>query len=403
MERIYKDLMKEHLEENTQMVFLAGARQVGKTTLAKEAASLTHYFQYFNWDNLAHRQKLVSDANDIFEGLEFQKSASKKPIIVFDEIHKYKKWKSLIKGLYDTYRERARILVIGSAKLNIYKKGGDSLMGRYFLYRMHPLSVGEIIHKKAPEKYFLRKPFPIKQSQMENLLKFGGFPDPFLKKNVRYSNKWQLLRKDQLFKEDIQELARIQDLGLMEILYKMVQEQAGQLTSYTELSKKIGVTSPTIKAWISIFEELYYCFKVKPWHKNITRSLIKEPKLYLYDWSVIKDKGQRIENFVASHLLKATHFWTDSGLGSFDLFYLRDKNKREVDFLITKEDKPWILLEVKSNENKSLSNALTYFQKQTNAEFAMQLAYDMPYEEFDFRKLKRPMIVPMSTFLSQLP
>lgn len=403
MERLYKSIMQEHLKKDMQMIFLAGARQVGKTTLSKEAFSLTNHFQYFNWDNLEHREHILHSANSIFEAIDLDKISQKKPIIVFDEIHKYKKWKSLIKGLYDTYRERARIIVTGSAKLNIYKKSGDSLMGRYFLYRMHPLSVGEIIHKKAPPNSFLRSPSPIKPSQIDALLKFGGFPDPFLKKNKKYYNKWQLLRREQLFKEDLREMSRVQDIGLMEVLYQILQEQAGQLLSYTDLSKKIKVTSPTIKNWISIFEELYYCFKIKPWHKNITRSLIKEPKLYLYDWSLVKDKGQKIENFVASHLLKAIHFWVDNGLGSFELFFLRDKNKREVDFLITKEEKPWILIEVKSNEHKGLSNSLKYFQEQTKAPFAIQLAYDMPYQIFDFRKLKRPMIIPMISFLSQLP
>lgn len=308
----------------------------------------------------------------------------------------------MIKGLYDTYRERARIIVTGSAKLNIYKKSGDSLMGRYFLYRIHPLSIGEIIHKKVPNRYFLRPPTSIDQSQIDNLLKFGGFPDPFFKKNKKYYNEWQSLQKELLFK-DILELTRVQDIGLMEILYQILQEQAGQFLSYNELSKKVQVTSPTIKTWISTFEEIYYCFKVKPWHKNITRSLIKEPKLYLYDWSQVKDKGQRIENFVASHLLKAIHFWGDLGLGSFELYFLKDKSKREVDFLVTKEQKPWILIEVKSSENKQLSNELKYFQQQTQAPFAFQLAYDMPYEEIDFRKLKKPRVIPMVSFLSQLP
>lgn len=403
MERIYKAVIEEHLKDDTQMVFLAGARQVGKTTLAKETEKLTNYFQYFNWDNLVHKKQLLSNANNIFESIDLQKVSKKMPIVVFDEIHKYKKWKSLIKGLFDTYRERARIIVTGSAKLNIYKKSGDSLMGRYFLYRMHPLSIGEIIHKKAPDDYFLRKPSSIKPSQMNTLLEFGGFPDPFLKKNKRYYNRWQSLRREQLFKEDIRELTRVQDIALMEVLYKLLQEQSGQLLSYTSLSKKLQITSPTVKSWISIFEELYYCYKVKPWHKNITRSLIKEPKLYLYDWSQVKDKGQRIENFVASHLLKAVHFWVDTGLGHFDLFFLRDKDQQEVDFLITKDDKPWLLIEVKSSETKALSNSLKYFQEQTKAPYATQLAYDMPYEDFDFRKLKRPMILPMSSFLSQLP
>lgn len=403
MNRIYKDVIKEHLENDSQMVFLAGPRHVGKTTLAQESASLTNHFQYFNWDNLAQRKQLIDNANGIFEAIDLKKIKNKKAITVFDEIHKYKKWRIFIKGLYDTYRERTRIVVPESSPLNIDKKFSDSLMGRYFLYRIHPLSIGEIIHQKAPKDLFLRPPSEIKRSQMNNLLNFGGFPDPYLKKNKRYYNQWQLLRREQLFKGDIRDLTQIQDLPLMEVLYEFLHEQASQLLSYNSLSKKLMLSSPTIKSWINIFEELYYCFKIKPWHKNITRSLIKEPKLYLYDWSQIQDKGQKIENFVASHLLKAVHFWTDVGLGSFELYFLRDRNKREVDFLLTQDKKPWILIEVKSSENKNLSDSLPYFQKHTQAPFALQLAYDMPYEPIDFRKLKKPTIIPMTAFLSQLP
>lgn len=403
MDRIYQDIITEHLENEDQMIFLAGPRQVGKTTLAKEAELLTSYFKYFNWDNAEHRKELLSDANAIFEAIELEKVTKKMPVIVIDEIHKYKKWKSFIKGLYDTYRERARIIVTGSAKLNIYRKSGDSLMGRYFLYRVHPLSLGEIIHQKAPEDYFLRKPSLMQQAEIDTLLDFGGFPSPFLRRDLRQYNRWQMLRREQFFKEDVRELSEIHDIALMEVLYQFLQEQVGQLLSYTELSKKLGVSAPTIKSWINIFEELYYCFRIKPWAKNITRSLIKMPKLYLYDWSQIKDKGQKIENFVASHLLKAVHFWKDVGLGNFQLFFLRDKNKNEVDFLVTKDDKPWILIEAKSNGNKGLSAALKNYQQQLNVPYAIQLAYDMPYEDIDFRDLKRPTILPMSSFLSQLP
>lgn len=403
MRRLYDKLIEEHLINDTQMAFIAGPRQVGKTTVAKASESLVRVFRYLNWDNVVHRQEMLDNPNGIFEDLGVQKSKKEKPIIVFDEIHKYKLWKNFIKGLYDTYRERAHIIVTGSAKLNIYKKSGDSLMGRYFLYRMHPLSIGEILSPEVPQDYFLRDPQKVTPAIMQRLLNYGGYPDPYLKNDQRYHRRWQLLKREQFFKEDVRELSQVQDLSLIEVLYQLLQEQAGQMLSYTALAKKIQVSSPTIKNWISLFEELYYCYTLTPWHTNITRSLIKEPKLFIYDWSQIHEKGARIENFVASHLLKAVHFWTDMGTGEYALHFLRNKEGQEVDFLITKDRSPWILIEVKASEGKSLSPSLKYFQDQTKAPYALQLAYDMPYEDIDFRSIKTPSIFPMSTFLSQLP
>lgn len=163
------------------------------------------------------------------------------------------------------------------------------------------------------------------------------------------------------------------------------------------------VQDTTIRRWIKVLEELYYCFRIKPWSKNVTRSLLKEPKLYLWDWSKVDDLGARVENLVAAHLHKAVHYWTDTGIGKYELFYVRDKEKREVDFMVAQNDIPWMLIEVKSSSNENLSPSLHHFSKQLNPKYTFQIAYDMPYIDFDIRELKKPMIVPMSTFLSQLP
>lgn len=217
-----------------------------------------------------------------------------------------------------------------------------------------------------------------------------------------FFNQWQKLRLEQLFKEDIRELSRIYDIAQMEVMAMILTEQVGQLLNYTSLSNKVQISVNTVRNWIHILEQMYFCFRIKPWHKNVTRSLIKEPKIYLWDWSNAQDSGAKIENMVAVHLLKAVHFWEDNGLGEFDLFFLRDKEKKEVDFLITKDRKPWMLIEVKTSAKDSLSPNLKHFQEQIHAEYAFQIAFDLEYSNFDFRELKRPMIIPMSTFLSQL-
>lgn len=401
MDRLYFEILKNHLDKNDQMAFIAGPRQVGKTTLVKEVLKFNPENIYLNWDIPVDRYKILSFFEKSTPFLNLDIKAPKKPIVAFDEIHKFKHWKNFLKGFFDLYKDDVNIIVTGSAKLNIYKKGGDSLMGRYFLYRMHPLTVAEIIGNGSGLN-IIKSPNEFSGVEMDRLLEFGGFPAPYLKANKQFFNQWQRLRWEQLFKEDIRELSRIYDIAQMEVMAMILTEQIGQLLNYTSLSNKVQISVNTVRNWIHILEQMYFCFRIKPWHKNVTRSLIKEPKIYLWDWSNVKDRGARIENMVAAHLLKAINFWIDNGLGEFELFFLRDKEKREVDFLVTKDQKPWMLIEVKSSAKESLSPNLQYFQEQIHAEYAFQLAFDLDYVDFDFLELKRPMIIPASSFLSQL-
>lgn len=404
MDRAYHAIIQEHLEKYDQMIFLSGPRQIGKTTLAKSLKKHASHFLYLNWDDVDDRTQILKGPSTFLSPFKLDQISSKspKPILVFDEIHKYPKWKNYIKGIYDHHKDKLRIIVTGSSHLNAYRRGGDSLMGRYFLYHIHPLSVGELLSKQLRLKP-LSKPAELKKTRYDALFKFGGFPEPFLKNSARFYNRWQDLRHQQLLKDDLREISAVQELAQLEVLSILIAEQAGQLCNFSQFSKKVRVQDTTIRRWIKILEELYYCFRVKPWSKNVTRSLIKEPKLYLYDWSKIHNPGQRVENFVASHLHKAVDYWTDTGIGKYELFYLRDKDQREVDFLITQNSSPWMLIEVKSSANDPLSKSLHHFAKQINPTYSFQIAYDMPYIDFDIRKLKKPMIIPMSTFLSQLP
>src|SRR3569832_781066 len=207
---------------------------------------------------------------------------------------------------------------------------------------------------------------------------------------------------EQLFSEDLRDLTRIHDLGQMQILAELLSHQAGCLTNYSILANKVSVSVETVKRWIDVLKSFYYCFTLQPWTKNITRSLLKEPKVFLWDWSFVTDEGARFENCIASHLLKAVHFWTDQGLGDYGLYYLRDKEKREVDFVVTKNKKPWFIVDVKKSGKEGLSKALFHYQKLTNAPHAFQVVFDLPYVEGDCFKATEPVIVPASTFLSQL-
>jgi uncharacterized protein len=402
MKRLYEKLFEEHLEGHRQMLFLSGPRQVGKTTTSlrvAEEAPTRHI--YLNWDDLQHRTIIAAGSQSVADHIGLQKASGKAPRIVFDELHKYRRWKTFLKGFFDLWGGRVKILVTGSSRLDVYRRGGDSMMGRYFLYRLHPLSIAEIV-TPVPSAKEIRKASRIREEDFQALLQFGGFPEPYLQRSSRFYEKWKRLRLQQLFREDLRELTRIQEFGQMELLAEYIMRQAAQLTSFASLAKHVGVSESTIKRWVGTLQSFYFCYTIQPWTKNVMRSLLKEPKIYLWDWALVDDIGARLENLVASHLLKAVHFWTDSGLGAYQLYFIRDKDQREVDFLVTKNRKPWFLVEVKKSDHKGLSPALYRFQKQTGAQHAFQVAFDMPYEALDCFQYREPVIVPATTFLAQL-
>jgi predicted AAA+ superfamily ATPase len=382
------------------MIFLTGPRQVGKTTVVKSIQSVNHNV-YLNWDSLNDKKIILGGYEAIIAPLNLDKLTSVKPIVIFDEIHKMADWKNYLKGFFDTFKSQLNIVVTGSAKLDVYQKSGDSLMGRYFLYHQFPLSVAECLRSDFYTQEIM-PPAKIDDITWKVLFEFGGFPEPFIKRNSLFLNQWQTLKHNQLFREDLRDLSKIRELTQCELLATILQQQATKLVNYSQLAKHIRVSDYSVRTWMDDLRYLYYCFYIYPWSKNIPRALIKEPKCYLWDWSVINDHGARVENFVACHLYKAINYWTDIGLGKYELFFIRDKDKNEVDFLITKNAMPWILIEVKNAQNSSINSALYKFQKQLDIKHAFQLAFDMPYVDKDCFTLNRPMVVPMITFLSQL-
>lgn len=401
MDRVYTEIIQHHIEKYQQMVFLAGPRQVGKTTISTIIQKRMSAAHYLNWDVQEHRQLILAGALTLGTTLALDIVSPRKPLIIFDEIHKYSKWKNFLKGFYDLYHSKVHIIITGSAKLDLHRRASDSLMGRYFPYRIHPLSVAECLRTTLPSGE-IRQPQKISDSEFERLWKFGGFPDPFLHSEETFNKRWETLRREQLFRGDIVELSHIQEIAQLETLAEILKQQTSQLLNRSNLAPKVNVSVNTISRWLNTLENFYFCFLVKPWSKNVTRSLIKEPKLYLWDWSDIKDIGARSENFVASHLLKAIHFWTDRGLGEYQLYFVRDKEKNEVDFLVTKNNKPWFLVEVKYSSNHSISESIYRFQKQLNVEHAFQVVFDLPYVDVDCFSYRDPVIVPITTFLSQL-
>lgn len=339
--------------DNGKMAFISGPRQVGKTTLSKILIGKSGI--YHNWDDINFRRLWTKSPK--------QTMPDKSGIgVIFDEIHKTNKWKSTLKGIYDTKEIDVPIIVTGSARLDIYRKGSDSLMGRYFNFRLHPFSLGEITHNSVPapdnivDRALDFNTSKVAHDGYNNLMKFGGFPEPFLKQSEKFYNIWRQGRLEKVVREDLRDLSNIPELAKIEMLMSIMPERVASPLSITSFREDLEVSYDAMSRWLRYLRELYYHFELRPWSKKIPRSLKKESKLYLWDWAECENEETKFENMVASHLLKACHYWTDSGEGAFDLFYLKDKQKHEIDFLITKNKQPFLPIECKLNATNISSN-----------------------------------------------
>lgn len=354
-----------------KMVFLGGPRQVGKTTLALRFlggdADETHP-AYLNWDNPTAAARLR----------RFELPAEE-PILVLDEIHKYARWRGLIKGVYDTEKSRRRILVTGSARLDHYRKGGDSLAGRYRYLRLHPFSLMEL--GKSPNA-----------GDVDALLRFGGFPEPFLLQDERELRIWQRDRVSRVVTADLRDLEHVREISLVEHLVELLPGRVGSPLSIQSLREDLAVDHKTVERWLTILENLYLCFRILPFGSPRIRAVRKERKLYLWDWSMAPAGGPRFENLVASQLLKYCHHVEDTEGHMMELRFLRDTDKREVDFVVLKDREPLFAVECKTGE-KGLSPAIGYFAERTSIprfyqvhlgdrHFATGSATVMPFRRF---------------------
>lgn len=358
------DNIVDDLQE--KMVFLAGPRQVGKTTLAQYIAKEKFKrSNYFNWDKQEHRNRIIKELFD--QDVDF---------IIFDELHKYPEWKNYIKGIFDVDKNKYQILVTGSARLDVYKKGGDSLMGRYHYYRLHPFSLGEALVEKLQYEVGGSLQFPFSSKQTKDtfniLLQFGAFPEPFIKQNMRTLRRWQRQRVDKIVREDIRDIEIIRDLAKLELLVDILPSKVGSKFSLNSIKEDLKVSYNTVSDWLDILDRFYYTFRIYPYASTLIKSLRKEAKLYLWDWSVVKDGGHRLENLVASHLLKFVHYLEDTQGYRASLNYIRDIDGREVDFLVSIDEKPWFAVEVKSSDT-NISKHLRYFMNKIKIPYAFQL------------------------------
>lgn len=332
MERYLKKYVLEDLKD--KMVFVGGARQVGKTTFAQGIAPKK--CKYLNWDILKDRDFILK------ERVPLEK------FVIFDEIHKFKNWRNYVKGIYDKYKRERKILITGSARLDYYRYSGDSLQGRYHYYRLHPLTVKELGIQK--------------QKDFIDLLTLGGFPEVFLSSSHRKSLRWMREYKNRVIYEEIAELELSQSLSQMEALLLTLPELVGSPLSINSLRESMNLAHKTVAKWLDIFERMYLIFRISPFVIHPLRSIRKEKKHYHYNWAEVSDKSKRFENLIACHLLKWVHFQQDYYGENVDLCYYKDKDKKEVDFIITKNNRPQTAIECKLQSNK-VSSHLKYFKK----------------------------------------
>lgn len=348
MRYLYENILKDL---KRKMVFIGGPRQVGKTTLAKTVLDQAYSSgRYFNWDYTEDRQSLLAERWNSDDGL-----------IVFDELHKYRNWKNWIKGVYDTSEGPARFLVTGSARLDVYRRGGDSLLGRYHYWRLHPFGFDEYPEKLTQKEVFKR------------LMRVGGFPEPFLDGDEREARRWRRERFDRVLKEDIRDLESIRHISLLDLFIHQLRTRVGSLIVMSNIAGEIQVSPKTVNKWLTVLERMYLVFAVRSYTKNLPRAVIKPPKVFFYDnGDVIGNEGAVFENLVASHLLKKIHFLEDRDGFRYELRYIRDKEGREVDFVILKEGMIEELIEVKFSEDK-ISKHLKYYAEKLNPPKATQI------------------------------
>ncbi len=334
-----------------KMVFIGGPRQVGKTTLSQALCQEEyHNCEYFNWDVDEDRRAITK-----------KQWKQDSPLIIFDELHKYPRWKQWIKGVYDSKPDDQQYIVTGSARLDVYRRGGDSLMGRYHYWRLHPLTIDEL-----PEGMTMTEGY-------ERLLRLGGFPEPFLSNDEREVRRWRRERFDRILREDIRDLEQIQDIQLLYLFIDELRQRAGNLITLSNLAGDLQIAPRTAKNWLALAERMYICFPIYPLTKNIPRSIQKPPKVYFYDnGDTVDDPGIRLENLVATTLLKRLHFLEDYHGHKCTLHYIRDKDSREVDFVTVIDDKVTDLIEVKSSDT-NISNSLKYYTEKLRPQRAVQL------------------------------
>lgn len=354
-----------------KMVLVSGPRQSGKTTLARAILARAHRSaanRYLNWDDDEARTRILTR--------EFPRDG----LLVFDEIHKFSRWRNLLKGLYDTHRDRLRILVTGSARLDLYRRGGDSLQGRYHHVRLYPFSLKEA------------------GCSVADLMAYGPFPEPLSSGSAQKARRWSREYRSRLIREDVNDLERIVELGALEQLSIRLPVLVGSPLSLNSLREDLQVAHKTVERWMDVLERLLFVFRILPFGPPPIKAVKKSRKHYHFDWTTVPDEGYRFENIVGFHLLKDCHFLEDTEGRDSELRFFRDVEGREVDFVQLVDGKPVRFVECKLAET-SVSPALLYLKRKFPQVAALQVLARPRYDRIGAEGVR---IVSADTFLAEL-
>jgi predicted AAA+ superfamily ATPase len=396
-----------------KMVFVSGPRQVGKTTLAKQLlgphdAGLT----YYNWDNPLTRRRYPGDPSFFLEHL----GRSQHRLIVFDEIHKRRQWKNMLKGIYDSVERDIRFLVTGSARLDMLRRSGDSLVGRHVLFHLFPLSLSEVMTKPLEALWLTSDrdwsdPFKAlmerleaaagdrnREPLMDALLRFGGFPEPFLKASYRFVRRWKDEYVTQVLADDLRDLTSIRTVDTAERIMALLPGRVGSLLSLNALAEDVDVSQPTVKNHLMQLRKLCLLFEIRPWSQRINRAVRKGAKWYFTDWIHARSEAAVFENFIAACLYRACTVWTELAHGKASLWYLRNFDGSEVDFLIALNGKPALLLEAKLHDVRP-ARPLRFFSQRLRAPGIQLVRTPGIFKRHDDRTLT----LSADRFLSEVP
>ncbi len=368
LERSIKKTASIFIEK--KILLISGPRQVGKTYLSK---SLSQDFIYLNYDNIDSQREIHERSwpRDNY-------------LIIFDELHKMQNWKQWLKGIYDVEGISPKLLVTGSARLDTFRKVGDSLAGRYNLLHLLPLSVNEVSPNHSKEV-------------IEQFLQLGQFPEPFLGGLESDARLWRKTHLDIIIRQDLLDLEKVSSLKNIERLVQLLSERVGTGISYANLARDLQVSPPTIKSWIQILEDLYVVYTVRPYSQSFSKSILREPKIYFHDIGKVKDMGMRLENLVANHLYKKVLFLNDTLGLNYELMYFRDKEQREVDFVLTEDQLPVQIIEVKTSDDNP-TRSLFYLKEKLPGVDAIQVVHKLKNE----RELSGIKVMHLHHFLSNL-
>ena len=401
---LYQNIWRE-LARDKAMIFLAGPRQSGKTTLARLISRSFTNSLYFNWDIPRDRSRLIE--NPAFFEEVGRKDASR-PLIILDEMHKYKEWKNYLKGVYDRFHQDYRFLVSGSGRLDMYQKGGDSLAGRYFLFHLWPFTLAELGGSNVGIKDFLADPLRVVSKRggalkkiWERLAALSGFPEPYLSDKATTWRRWSNGYAQQLIREDIRDITDIKSVGTMETLYHLLPSRIASPLSIPSLARDLQVSYNSVQSWLSVFERFFLVFSISPWSAKIARAIQKERKVYLFDVPRIKDPAARFENMVALELWRGVTAWNDMGFGAFTLHFIKNKERQEVDFLLARDNEPFLLIEAKTSDVQPTA-ALKKFQQALNVPAVQLVNEEEGYRIFQ-NGAQKILVAPAHIWLAGLP